>query len=105
MFSGGDYEEVGRWLRNFVTSHAKRENLRVEAVVEDEGPREGRSYGARLRLGGELRPPAADPPVELSFEEVALRRGSLAWCSELAERVRALAREFAPAGIGSQRSA
>ena len=51
MFSGGDYEEVGRWLRNFVLAHAKRENLRVEAVVESEGPREGQSYGVRLRLG------------------------------------------------------
>ena len=34
MFSGGDYDEVARWLSNFVTSHAKRENPRVEAVVE-----------------------------------------------------------------------
>ncbi len=37
MFSGGDYGEVARWLGNFVTSHAKRENLRVEAVVETVG--------------------------------------------------------------------
>ena len=34
MFSGGDYEEVARWLANFVTSHAKRESPRVEAIVE-----------------------------------------------------------------------
>ena len=51
MFSGGDYEEVARWLHNFVRAHAKRENLRVEAVVETEGPRGGQSYGVRLRLG------------------------------------------------------
>jgi hypothetical protein len=82
MFSGGEYEEVARWLRNFVVAHAKRENLRVEAVVETEGP----------------------PAVELDFPEVAQNRGSLAWCNGLAGRVRALAREFA-AGSGPLRSA
>ncbi len=105
MFSGGDYEEVARWLGNFAISHAKRENLRVEAVVEREGPREGKSYGIRLRLGEDLRPPAGEAPIELSWAEVASGRGSLAWCSALAERVRALAREFSPAGLGSRRSA
>ena len=30
MFSGGTYDEVARWLRNFLTSHAKR----VSPVVE-----------------------------------------------------------------------
>ena len=65
MFSGGDYEEVARWLRNFVIAHAKRENLRVEAVVDTEGPREGQSYGLRLRLGEALRPAPPEPPVEL----------------------------------------
>ena len=43
MFSGGEYDEVARWLRNFVASHAKRENLRVEPEVDTEGPREGQS--------------------------------------------------------------
>ncbi|HEY7253928.1 MAG TPA: hypothetical protein VIG37_25790 [Methylomirabilota bacterium] len=94
MFSGGDYEEVARWLRNFVVAHAKRENLRVEAVVDTEGAREGRSYGVRLRLGEDLRPAPPEPPVELGFPEVSEQRGSLAWCSGLAERVRGLAREF-----------
>ncbi|MGH7375486.1 MAG: hypothetical protein ACREJY_14790, partial [Candidatus Rokuibacteriota bacterium] len=61
MFSGGEYDEVGRWLRNFVTAHAKRENLRVEAVVETGGPREGRSFGVRLRLGDGLRPAPPAP--------------------------------------------
>jgi hypothetical protein len=105
MFSGGDYEEVARWLRNFVVSHAKRENLRVEAVVETEGPREGESFGIRLRLGQELRPPAGAAPVELPFAEVAAKRGDMAWCGALAERIRALAREFSAAGVGSRRSA
>ena len=54
MFSGGEYDEVARWLRNFVASHAKRENLRVEPEVDTEGPREGQSYGVRLRLGAAL---------------------------------------------------
>ena len=104
MFSGGDYDEVARWLRNFVLAHAKRENLRVEAVVETEGPREGHSYGVRLRLGEGLRPAPPAPAVELGFPEVAQNRGSLAWCSGLADRVRMLAREFpasGPAPLGS----
>ena len=95
MFSGGDYEEVARWLRNFVTAHAKREDLRVEALVDTEGAREGQSYGVRLRLGEGLMPAPFEPPFELGFAEVAENRGSLAWCSGLAERVRHLARELA----------
>ena len=102
MFSGGDYEEVKRWVENFVTSHAKRENLRVEALVDAEGPREGRSYGVRLRLGEALSP---GPPLELPFPEVAARRGELAWCAILAGRVRALAREFSATSTSSSRSA
>jgi hypothetical protein len=105
MFSGGDYEEVARWLRNFVVAHAKRENLRVEAVVDTGGSREGRSYGVRLRLGEGLRPAPPEPPVELGFAEVAEQRGSLAWCSGLAERVQSLARELSAAGPGPLRSA
>ncbi len=105
MFSGGDYEEVARWLGNFVTSHAKRENLRAEALVETEGRREGERYGVRLRLGEALRPASGEPPIELGYAEVARNRGSLAWCAALAERVRALAREGSRAGAGSQRSA
>jgi hypothetical protein len=103
MFSGGDYVEVGRWLRNFVTSHAKRENPRVEAVVEAEGPREGRSYGVRLELGRALRPPADRDPVELGFAEVASSRGSLQWCQTLAARVRACARALSAPGAASPR--
>jgi hypothetical protein len=105
MFSGGDYEEVARWLENFVRAHAKRENLRVEAVVETAGAREGQSYGVRLRLGEALRPAPPSPAVELGFPEVAQNRGSLAWCSGLADRVRALAREFSAAGSAPLRSA
>jgi len=105
MFSGGDYEEVARWLRNFVLAHAKRENLRVEALVETEGPREGQSYGVRLRLGLAMRPAPPTAALELGFAEVAQNRGSLAWCSGLADRVRALAREFPAAGSAPLRSA
>jgi hypothetical protein len=92
MFSGGDYDEVTRWLTNFVASHAKRENLRAEAIVEADGQREGESYGVRLRVGQAVRPSAGEPPIELSFSEVAQNRGQLAWCAALADRVRALAR-------------
>jgi hypothetical protein len=98
VFSGGEYGEVARWLRNFVAAHAKRENPRVEAVVDTAGPREGRSYGVRLRLGEGLRPAPPAPPLELGFPEVAQNRGGLAWCSGLADRVRALARELSAAG-------
>ena len=105
MFSGGDYAEVGRWLANFVTAHAKRARLEVEAVVDAEGGREGKSYGVRLRLGQRLQPTAAEPPLELDYAEVAARRGSLAWCEELAGRVKGLARRFADADQGSRQPA
>lgn len=105
MFSGGEYEEVGRWLRNFVLAHAKRENLRVEALVETAGPREGQSFGVRLQLGGGLSPAPPAPPVELGYAEVAKNRGSLAWCNALASRVRALARELSAVGSGPLRPA
>jgi hypothetical protein len=105
MFSGGDYEEVQRWLGNFVASHAKRENPRIEGVIESEGPREGVSYGVRLRLGEGLLPPRDEPPIELGYAEVARQRGSLAWCGALAERVRGLARRLSDADPASLRSA
>ena len=96
---------MARWLENFVRAHAKRENLRVVAVVETVGGREGQSYGVRLRLGEALRPAPPSPAVELGFPEVAQNRGSLAWCSGLADRVRVLAREFSAAGSAPLRSA
>jgi hypothetical protein len=105
MFAGGDYEEVRRWLRNFVISHAKREDPRVEVVIEGEGAREGWSYGVRLRLGEAVLPPHGQEAIELSHEDVASGRGSLAWCGALAARVRTLARELSSAGSGPPRSA
>ncbi len=105
MFSGGDYEEVRRWLTNFVLSHARREALGTEAVVEADGPREGRSYGIRLRLGDRVLPPAGQDPIEIPFTEAQEQRGSLAWCQALAARVRALARDFAQAERGARRTA
>jgi hypothetical protein len=105
MFSGGDYAEVARWLQNFVTSHAKRENPRVEAVVDAEGPREGESYGVRLELGQALNPPGHRAPMELAFAEVAASRGDLHWCQTLAARIRASARELSTAAAPSARPA
>ena len=105
MFSGGDYDEVARWLLNFATAHAKRENLRVEAEVDAGDDRVGQSYGVRLRLGEQRVPPVDRPPIELSFTEVASGRGSLAWCDALAGRVRGLARGFAPAGQAPRQTA
>jgi len=88
MFSGGDSHEVGRWLWNFLTSHAKREHPRVEVTLDTAGAREGVSYGAILTLGERVT-----PTMEFEYREVAARRGDLAWCSALAQRTRTLVRE------------
>ena len=93
MFSGGDYHEVARWLENFVNSHAKREDPRAEAVLDTEGPHEGTSYGVRVRLGERW-----SSEIEQLFADVASNRGSLAWCQQLADRVRGLVREIIAAG-------
>jgi hypothetical protein len=95
MFSGGTYHEVERWLWNFLTSHAKRVNPRIEVTLEAGDERAEQSYGARLRLGARV-----SPLVALGFSEVAANRGSLAWCAALAERTKRLARELA-AGQGA----
>lgn len=86
-FSGGSYDEVRRWLWNFLTSHAKREDPRVEVEVEAGDAREGRSYGVRLVLGSRR-----SGLLEFDYAEVAAQRGRLAWCQTLAEGVRRHAR-------------
>ena len=90
MFSGGSYHEVERWLRNFLTSHAKRVDPRVEVTLDAGDEREGTSYGARLRFGTRV-----SPRVEFDFRAVADNRGTLGWCAALAERTKGLARELA----------
>lgn len=99
MFSGGTYHEVARWLLNFLTAHAKRVDPRLEVAFEDDDRREGKSYGARLRFGRRL-----GAPIELAFREVADNRGSLAWCSRLAERTRTMARDLIAQGVADVRS-
>ena len=96
-FSGGSYDEVARWLWNFLTSHAKREHPRIEVQVERGDEREGRSYGARLTLA-ERR----SPTLELDYRDVADHRGSLAWCRALADRTRQLARDHLLGTTSSQ---
>jgi hypothetical protein len=98
-FSGGSYEEVARWLQNFLTSHAKREDPRVEALLEADDEREGRSYGARLVLGDQT-----SELIEFDYREVAEHRGNLAWCQALAERTRALARALIGSTAGASRT-
>ena len=107
MFSGGDYEEVRRWLANFALSHAKRENPRIEALIEAEGPYEGKQYGIRLRLGESIAPPPGTAPLVLDYPEVRDHRGSLAWTLALAARVRELARPLGvpPAAAAASRRA
>jgi len=88
MFSGGDYHEVARWLQNFATSHAKREDLRAECALDTESPREGASYGLRVSVADRL-----SSEIALGFDDVAAGRGSMAWCQSLADRVRGLVSE------------
>ena len=87
MFSGGSYDEVARWLKMFLNSHAKREDPRIEAVLDDDESRENVSYAARLVLGDRTT-----PVMEFDYKTVAAHRGELAWCLDLARRVRREAR-------------
>jgi hypothetical protein len=87
-FSGGSYDEVQRWLWNFLTSHAKQEHPRVEVRVDGGDEREGVSYAAYLTFDGREA-----PVVEFDYREVADRRGEFAWCRALAERTRQMVRE------------
>ena len=93
MFSGGTYDEVARWLKMFLNSHAKREDPRIEAVLDDDDARENVSYAARLVLGERT-----SPVMEFDYKTVAAHRGELAWCTDLARRVR---REARPLLAGS----
>src|SRR5262249_18636639 len=63
-----NYLETGAWLEGFIRSHAKREDVRIEVLLDMAGPREGRSYGLRLRLGPHASPPLGSPPIELDFQ-------------------------------------
>ena len=96
MFSGGSYDEVARWLRVFLTSHAKREHPRMEVVLDEDDGLQGRAYRARLRFGEQV-----SESMELDFQDVADHRGALAWCAALAARTRAQARSLQAAGSAS----
>jgi hypothetical protein len=89
-----DYHETGAWLAGFARSHAKREDPHIEAVLDADGPRAGRSYGLRLVLGARVHPPLGAPPIEFDFHEVAEGRTRFAWCAALGERIQAAAREL-----------
>jgi hypothetical protein len=93
MFSGGSYDEVARWLRVFLTSHAKREDPRIEVVMDEDDALSGRAYRARLRLGERV-----SEPLDLDYADVAEHRGALGWCVALASRTRALARGLVGSG-------
>jgi hypothetical protein len=88
-FSGGSYAEVGRWLWNFLTSHAKRVEPRAEVLLAADDERQGRSYGAQVRLGD--RQAAV---WEFEYKDVADNRGRLDWCRQMAEQTRARVREL-----------
>jgi len=93
MFSGGSYDDVSRWLKNFLTVHAKREDPRMEVALDTGGDLEGQAYRARVRFGDRL-----GEPMTLEYREVADSRGTLAWCAALATRVRGVARSLLTAG-------
>ena len=88
-FSGGSYEEVARWLHNFLTSHAKREDVHAEVELKSGDEREEKSYGARFQLGDQV-----SDLIEFDFRTVADHRGELQWCRDLAERTRASVRDL-----------
>ena len=88
-FSGGSYDDVARWLHNFLMSHAKRENLKAEVDLDAGDEREGKSYGARIKVG-ERR----SDVIEFEYRTVADHRGELQWCRELAERTRQTVRDL-----------
>ena len=92
MFSGGTYDEVARWLWNFLTAHAKRENLHAEVELDSGEEREGKSYAARVRLGDRFT-----APIEFEFADVARNREGLEWCTRLAVRVREVVRDLGAA--------
>jgi predicted ATP-dependent Lon-type protease len=89
MFSGGSYDEVARWLQNFLTAHAKRENVHAEVELKSGEKREGKSYGARVRLGQQV-----SGVIELEYPDVARNREGLQWCAGLAARVREVVRDL-----------
>ncbi len=93
MFSGGSYEDVHRWLKNFLTSHAKREHPRAEVAFDNDDALDGRGYRVRLRVGERL-----GAPMEFDYKDVADHRGELAWCMALAERTRAQVTSVLAAG-------
>lgn len=99
------YEEIGRWLHGFAVSHAKRESPRIEATVEMEEEREGKSYGLRLVLGALALPPPDSPPFEFAYQEVSEGRTRFAWCEALAGRLRAEARKLLDQETRETRSA
>jgi hypothetical protein len=99
MFSGGSYDEVQRWLTNFLTSHAKREALRAEVVLDDDDALEGRAYRARVHLGDRV-----SEPMDFDYQDVAAHRGELAWCSALAQRTRAQVKALLGAGTADARA-
>ena len=96
-----DYLQTRAWLTSFARSHAKREDPRIEARLEADGTREGRSYGLRLTLGARTEPPSDSPPIEFAFPEVAEGRSRFAWCATLGDRIQSVARAL----LGSGRSA
>ena len=89
-----DYDETGQWLASLARSHAKREDPRVEVLLDAGDAREGRSYALRLALEAHGTPVRTSAPVELAFSEAAEGRTRFAWCQAFGERIRALAREL-----------
>jgi hypothetical protein len=99
VFSGGTYEEVGRWLWNFLTSHAKRENPRAEVILDAGAEGGGGSFRVRFRLGNEL-----SSVSEVDYREVADNRGNLAWCRAWVDKARAQVRALVSTAAADRRA-
>jgi hypothetical protein len=96
-----DYAEAGRWLRNFVASHAKREDARIEALVT-EGDREDSSYEVRLVISTGSGAGVSLSLAELDYREVAEGRTRLAWCEDQARRIHEAARDLVTQARGRE---
>jgi hypothetical protein len=92
-----DQPEVARWLHNFVASHAKREDPRIEVEIAPGGTAREPSYAVRLVLAGAPPPGPGEPPLELTYSGVAEGRARLAWCEALSRRVREAGRRLVAA--------
>ena len=67
MFSGGDYDEVARWVWNFAESHAKRDEVHRLAAEHARLDARRRALGDPRTLEAEARKLGMVGPTERAF--------------------------------------